>query len=45
LEIKYKNKQTNIEHGVNLQVKRAWLCSKKSGSNLVEEIWCGQQNV
>jgi len=41
-----KNKQTNLEHGeVNLQMKRACLCKQRSGSNLIEEIWCGPKNV
>ena len=44
LEIKYKNKQTNAKHGeVKLQMNRACLCTEKSGSNSVEEIWCGQK--
>jgi len=41
-----QNKQTNLEHGeVNLQMKRACLCTQRSGSNLIEEIWWGQKNV
>jgi len=37
-------KQTNIKHvEVNLQMKRACLCTQKSGSNLIEEVWCGQE--
>jgi len=44
LEIKYNNTQTNTEHGeVNLQMNRACLCTQKSGSNLIEEISCGQK--
>jgi len=36
------NKQTNLKYGeVNLQMKGACLCTQKSGSNLIEEIWCG----
>jgi len=26
-------------------MKRACLCTQKSGSNLIEEIWCGQKNT
>ena len=37
-------KQTNIKHvEVNLQMKRACLCTQKSGPNLIEEVWCGQE--
>jgi len=48
LEIKYVQleKQTYAEHGeVNLQVKGACLCTQMCGSNLFEEIWCGQKGV
>jgi len=39
-----KNKQANTEDGeVNLKMKRACLCTRRSGSNLIEEIWCGQK--
>jgi len=43
LEIKYKDKQRNIEHGeINSQMKGACLCTQRSGSNLIE-IWRGQK--
>jgi len=37
-------KQTNTEYvEANLQMKRAWVRTQRSGSNLIEEIWCGQK--
>jgi len=39
LEIEYTQleKQTNTEHGeVNLQMKRACLCTQRTGLNLIE---------
>jgi len=42
LEIKYKER--NIEHGeINSQMKGACLCTQRSGSNLIEEIWRSQK--
>jgi len=41
LEIKYTQleKQTNTQHAeANLQMKRAHLCTQRSGSNLTEDI-------
>ena len=40
-------KQTqNIEYGeVNLQIKKACLCTQRSGSNLTYDIWYGHKNV
>jgi len=39
-----KSKQTNLEHDeLNLQMKRACLRTQNNGSNLIEEIWCGQK--
>jgi len=39
-------KKTNTKNGdVNLQMKTACLCTQKRGSNLIEEISCGQKNA
>ena len=49
LEIKEAQleKQTNTEHEVNLQMKRAYLCAQRNRSDLIEKIWCGEsiQNI
>jgi len=36
--------QKQTEHGeVNLQMKRTYLYAQRSGSDVIEEIWCGQK--
>jgi len=37
-------RKTNTEHGdEKLQMKRACLCTQRSGSSLIEKIWYGQK--